>query len=261
MAIVGDAYVVVHAMTQGFKDEIEKALNDIDPIIKRKGADMGRAFSDSFKNNNKDMFGNFGREAEYARQAFNKLIRTGYALGPMIAGTVSAIADLVSGLFAVGSAVGAAAPALLSFGGIVTSLAQGLIATKVAMGGVGKAVQAILADADASGKGQEKRNNAGVKAAKRALEDARRRLTELYDTIEKKTTRANERITDSQIALNQAYINGAESIRQLRFEAEGAAYSQDRAAIQLERARENLMRMQDLPADSRARREAELAYK
>lgn len=261
MAIVGDAYVVVHAMTQGFKDEIEKALNEIDPIIKRKGADMGRAFANNFKNNNRDMFGNFGREAEYARQAFNKLIKTGYALGPMIAGTVSAIADLVSGLFAIGSAVGAAAPALLSFGGIITSLAQGLIATKVAMGGVGKAVQAILADADASGKGQEKRTSAGLKAAKRAVRDAKQRLAELYETIAKKTTEANDRITDSQQALNQAYIDGAESIRQLRFEAEGAAYAQDRAAIQLERARENLMRMQDLPADSRARREAELAYK
>lgn len=261
MAIVGDAYVVVHAITTGFKDEIEKALNDLDPILKRKGADMGRAFSDNFKRNSRDMFGNFGREAEQARLAFGRLIRVGYALGPAISGLVSAVMDLVSGLFAVGSAVGAAAPALLSFGGIITSLAQGLIATKVAMGGVGKAVQAILADADAKGKGQEKRNSAGLKAAKRALEDARRRLTELYDTIEEKTTRANERITDSQLALNQAYINGAESIRQLRFEAEGAAYSQDRAAIQLERARENLMRMQDLPADSRARREAELAYK
>ena len=50
-----------------------------------------------------------------------------------------------------------------------------------------------------------------------------------------------------------------ESLRQLRFEAEGAQYSEERATLALERAQENLRRMQDLPPNSRARREAKLA--
>lgn len=52
-----------------------------------------------------------------------------------------------------------------------------------------------------------------------------------------------------------------ESLRQLRFEAEGAQYSEERATLALERAQENLRRMQDLPPNSRARREAKLALK
>jgi hypothetical protein len=51
-----------------------------------------------------------------------------------------------------------------------------------------------------------------------------------------------------------------EEMQQLAFAAEGAALSQEEAAIALEKARENLARVQNLPPDNRARREAELSY-
>lgn len=52
-----------------------------------------------------------------------------------------------------------------------------------------------------------------------------------------------------------------EEWQQLKFEAEGAALSQEEAALNLEKARNNLLRMQDLPPNSMARREAELEVK
>jgi hypothetical protein len=52
-----------------------------------------------------------------------------------------------------------------------------------------------------------------------------------------------------------------EELQQLRFDAEDAALAVEGASISLEKAREGLARTQDLPSDSRARREAELALK
>lgn len=60
---------------------------------------------------------------------------------------------------------------------------------------------------------------------------------------------------------SKTIAEATESLRQLRFEAEGAQYSEERATLALERAQENLRRMQDLPPNSRARREAKLALK
>ena len=52
-----------------------------------------------------------------------------------------------------------------------------------------------------------------------------------------------------------------EEMQQLAFAAEEAALGEEGAAIKLEKAREALARVQNLPPDNRARREAELAYK
>jgi len=52
-----------------------------------------------------------------------------------------------------------------------------------------------------------------------------------------------------------------EEMQQLAFAAEGAALSEEKAALGLEDARKKLAQVQNLPPNSRARREAELAYK
>jgi hypothetical protein len=72
---------------------------------------------------------------------------------------------------------------------------------------------------------------------------------------------ANRNLRDAQLGLNAAYEEGAEYLQQLGFQAEEAALSQERAGMSLEEARENLARVQDLPPNSRARREAELAFR
>jgi hypothetical protein len=71
---------------------------------------------------------------------------------------------------------------------------------------------------------------------------------------------AVQQLWSGQNQYNKSLRDAKKAFRDLRFEAEDAALSEQEAAIALEKARENLARVQDLPADSRARREAELEY-
>jgi phage-related protein len=59
-------------------------------------------------------------------------------------------------------------------------------------------------------------------------------------------------------ALGKSLKEVREEFQQLQFDAEDAALSEKRAALNLEKAMNNLRRMQDLPPNSAARREAEL---
>lgn len=258
MALVGEAHIIIRADTSAFKKEIEAALNSVKKDVGKIGKDIGRDLSKGINSGSggKGPFSKLAKEAEQAKNKFNSLIKTGYAIGPAIAGAVSAISDLVQGLFAVGSAVGAAAPALVALPGIMAAIAQGAITAKIAFGGVMKGIQAITKAKTGAGgdKGESTANQ-------RAIEDARRRLAQVYQKTAETMAAANDKVRKAQIALNQAYKEGAESLQQLGFDAEDAALAQDRAAIVLERARESLLRTQDVPVDSRARREAELAFK
>jgi phage-related protein len=67
--------------------------------------------------------------------------------------------------------------------------------------------------------------------------------------------------TQAQKNQAQTLRDVREELQQLKFDAEDAALAEEQAAISLEKAREGLARTADLPTDSRARREAELAYK
>lgn len=71
---------------------------------------------------------------------------------------------------------------------------------------------------------------------------------------------AVQQLWEGQTDYNRALADAKKRFRDLRFEAEEAALSEQEAAIALEKARENLARVQDLPADNRARREAELEF-
>lgn len=254
---IGQANIVIRAVTADFKNDVERALKDIKPATKRIGEDIGRDFNRSVSkgmgSGGRSPFSRLEKEAEAARKTFNKLIKTGYLLGPAISGAVSAIGDLVLGLFAVGSAVGAAAPALAVLPGLLAAIAQGALTAKLAFGGVAKGIGALLK--------QKTGSSAGGANNDAAIADARRRLAQVYQQAAEKMAAANDKVRKAQIALNQAYEEGAESLQQLGFDAEDAAIAQQKAAIELERARETLLRSQDVPADSRMRREAELAFK
>ena len=75
-----------------------------------------------------------------------------------------------------------------------------------------------------------------------------------------KEQKANKDVADSQRELNKARADAAEQIKQLKFDSEDAAISEQKAAIELDKARETLARVSDLPPNSRARKEAELAF-
>lgn len=235
MAVIGEASIVIRAVTAGFEKDAKKALKSINA---GGGGGGGNAFS------------KLGNDAENARLKFNKLTKAGYVLAPAIAGTVGAVGDLAMGLFAVGSAVGAATPALIVLPGLLTAIAQAGIAAKLAFGGVGKAVSALLKQKTAGGGGTNDN----------AVADARKRLAKTYQTAADQMAAANDKVRRAQEKLNNAYKKGAEALQQLGFDSEEAAIAQANAAIELERAQETLARVQDLSPNNRARREAELAF-
>lgn len=258
MALVGEAHVIIRADTSLFQKEIEKALQGVRNDVGKLGKDIGRDLSKNINSGSskKGPFDNFLKDAERAKDKFNSLIKKGYAIGPVMSGAASAISDVAQGLFAVGSAVGAAAPALVALPGIFAAIAQGALTAKIAFGGVMKGIQAL--NKQKTGAGTDTGQGA---ANQRAIEDARKRLAKVYQGTAEQMAAANDKVRKAQNSLNQAYQEGAEALQQLGFNAEDAALAQDKAAIQLERARESLLRTQDVPVDSRARREAEIAFK
>lgn len=242
MAIVGDAWIVVHAITADFEREVEQAMSRMRPQFDRLGNDLGNRLNRGFNSGSRGMFSNFMRESEAAKNKFNSLIKLGYYVGPAISGAIASISSLVSGLFAVGSAAGAAIPSVVALGGAFSALIQGGIVAKLAFSGISKALQQQSQAATGAG-------------------DKHRQLAKEYQRYAEAMYDANKRLTKAQKEYNLAVKEGAEWMQQLGFDAEDAALAQQRAAIELADARKNLLAVQDQPMGSRARVEADLAFR
>ena len=180
-------------------------------------------------------FRQLGMQADRTYESINSLVTRSYFLQSAISALVPVVAQLVAGLFALGSQAAAAAPALIVLPSIMTAMMQAAITAKLALGGVFKAVGEL------------------GKAKTPAVDQMPRKLEAFRD--------AQERVRRAQEGLNRAYREAAERLQQLGFDTEDAAIAQERAALALEDARNTLARVQDLPPNSRARQEAELAFK
>jgi hypothetical protein len=239
VAVVGDAYIVVKAITTGFENEVRRAASGIN--LERDGKAVGESFSRGFGGGAGDSIGRsmsgFEKAAIRARKQFQGLIRTGYLVGPLISQLVSGIGALVGGLVSLASALVAAAPAGIVFATALTSIGIAAIGLSSALKGVGAAI------------------SAGTKARKGSTKDVQAEEDAL-----KRLLRATERVTEAQRDFTRAVEDAQEEIQQLGFDAEDAALGEKKAAIELEKARETLQRVQDLPPNSRARREANLAF-
>lgn len=288
MAVVGDAYVVVRAITNRVRPDIERAFSGLDSIGEREGTKISNAFSrglaSSRGGDGKIFSAKFLGEAEAARRAFNKLVTVGYFLGPAISGVVGAIGALGAGLVSLISVLGAAAPAAIALAGAFTAVGIAALTARLAFSGVAAALQAgAKAQAGAA------KNTRAIEQAEKRLADARKRLRilldeEQYERIadaQRRASDAENAAVDSQISatrsqrayndaqkrtkralddLNEAREEAKEKIQQLRFEVEGGAISEKKARLEFEKARDALQRVQDLPPNSRARQEAELAF-
>jgi hypothetical protein len=180
--------------------------------------------------------------------------------------------------------LGNASRSLIVLPAILGAVAQAAIALRLALKGVGEAFQAGIQAQDAAAdslKAQE--------AAARRLRDARLALKRLLEEekpealaeARERAVRAEEAAADALLSseraqrtynesqrrtlkaldnLNKARDNAREKIQQLRFELEGGAISEKKARLEFEKARDSLQRVQDLPPNSRARQEAELAF-
>lgn len=218
MALVGEAHIIVRAITTGVADDIKRGFNDIDDSVGgRAGRDLGRSF---FRGFNDSGSGNiFGRisdglqtlvpDADAARESFRKLVKTGYYLQTGLGVLIGAIGAVGGGLVALaGTAIGAL-PSFVSLANVMVGLKIGLGVAKFALGGVGEAVQQAS------------------------------QLTKQYGSVA---------------------AAAAKQMKQLAFDAESASLNLRRAGLNLEQAREAMLAAQQLPPNSRARREAELAY-
>jgi phage-related protein len=251
VAIVGTAYVVVNANTTNVSRQIRAAVQGAQSGVAADSDRLGRTISNGMLRGARS-FSTFETQARAANDAFFRLVTTGYAIGPAIAGAVGGISALVSGLFALTAQASAALPSLIVLPSLFAALAQGAIATKVAFGGVGAALAALGKGAKKSGKDKE--------AALKRITEAEQGLARVIERNRETLVRAAKAVTDAENRLTEARKRASESLQQLNFDAEDAAISEQRAAIVLEKARETLTRVQDLPPNSAARREAELAF-
>lgn len=240
MAIVGEAHIIVRAITTNVERDIQRSLRGVTGQGSNLGRQFGQAFGSAFSGSNSKNFSKFRREAIAAADGFAQLVRRGYAVGPAVAFVVASLSSLTSGLVALTSQIALATPSLIVLPSLFTAMGQAMLVAKIAFKGVGEAL---------------KQTGKSTKAVDRMPS-----LLEAVRAAENRVTRAKDRATEAENNLNKAREEAKERIEQLRFSAEDAAISEKRAALQLEKARESLARVQDLPPNSRARREAELAY-
>ena len=258
MAVVGDAFIVVRAITTGVEKDIKNAFNGTDRIGENAGDRVGRSFVKGFMRggDGRSMFSNIISQATAARERFTSLTRAGYALAPALTALGGIIGVLGTSILSLGSIISAATlPALAVLGQSLTAVAQAAITLKLAFSGVGKAIQAGT-----------KAKKAGADRAK-ALEKAEDRLTKAqralanaYEDAATREVKAKQTITDAEKELSKAREQAIEDLQQIGFESEDAAIAEQKAALELEKARESLARVSDLPPNSRARKEAELAF-
>ena len=230
MALIGTARIRVSADTTGFQAQIAAAvakLQTFESIAKR--GDLKDLFTVDPKS-----FKQLAKEADKTYESVNGLITKSYVIQAAISALVPVLAQAAAGLFAFGSQALAAGPALVVLPAAFTAIAQAAITAKLALGGVFKAVGEL---------GKAKTGSVSQLPSKLAA-----------------LASAQQRVDKAQRSLNDAYRTAAERLQQLGFDSEDAAIAQKRAAIELEKARTTLQRVQDLPPNATARREAELAF-
>jgi len=286
MAVVGDAYVVVRAITNRVRPDIEKAFSGLDRVGEKAGKDASRGFQKGTGGGDRmKLFGKgWFQNAELARQQFRRLTIAQNFLFAAIPGVLGAIGSLGSGLTVLVGILGNAARGSIVLVAALGSLGQAAITAGLAFKGVGEALSAGLDSQNSSTAATR-----AQEAATRRLRDARLDLKRLIEEekpealaeARERAVRAEEaaaaalrsseravrtyndaqeETADALEDLNRARDRAREKLQQLRFEVEGGAISEKRARLEFEKARDSLQRVQDLPPNSRARQEAELAF-
>jgi len=211
VAVVGEARIVVRAITTGVADDISRALREAQGGVDKEGKELGDRLSQGVNRGlkNKNPFGKLGEDAIKAREAFSKLQRKGFAVQTVMGTLAGSVGALIGALGGLVGAAGAAAPSLVAVGGAAIGLGLGMKLASFALKGVTGPLNKLNQSAGKTGK------------------------------------------TVKQLR---------EEMQQLKFDSEDAALSEKEAALNLEKARETLARVQDMPPNSMARREAELNY-
>lgn len=286
---LGDTVIAVGADVSKFKAGVQRALLSTRRIARETAGKIGTDVNTGLMNkftayNPFEVLGKkFQETAKQARMTLQNLIRTGFFVGPLITAIAGALGSLGASLATLVSLVGSATPALMTLGNSLSAVLQAAITAQQAFRGVGQALQlGLRAD-------QAQNDSRAIEAALKRVEEARIRLRNIINKEQpermaaareaaanaerqaanatrsaeaalRSYNEAQRRTVEAIEDLNDARDRAREKIQQLRFETEGAAISEQQARLSFERARDSLQAVQDLPPNSRARQEAELAF-
>jgi phage-related protein len=265
MAVVGEAYIIVKAITSSVERDIKNSLKGVDRLGSDAGKSLSSALSKGIKGGNissafKGQMAGIRAEAAKTYAQFNRLAKVGNYAGTAISLLVSSVGSLAGGLVSLVGALLSATPAALALGGAFASIGVGALTAKLALSGVFQAVQKLIKQDLGQGTDAKKQADRSIADAKESLARVIQNNKEAIIDANKAIARANKDLEKSQYDLTRAIKDGREEVQQLGFDAEDAALQEKKASIDLEKARIALARVQDLPPNSRARREAELAY-
>lgn len=296
MAVVGEAKVIIRAVTDRLRPEIVDAFRGVNRDVENAGREAGERYTQGLTRAigrgggvgdtvlNKFFSREYLARAEQARQTLRTFNLATILVTTGIVGLIGSIGSLLGPLTALVAALSQASKTLIVIPAIIASVGQAAITLGAAFRGVGAAISSGLQAQQAAG-----RSLAAEEQALRRLRDARLALKRLIEEekpealaearqnaadaadraadalrgaerAERNYFDAQEEVLDATNALNDAREEAKERLQQLRFATEGAAISEKRARIEFEKARESLQRVQDLPPNSRARQEAELAF-
>jgi hypothetical protein len=221
MAVVGQAYVVVRAITDKVEGDIKRGFSGASTSAGRAGRDMGNALTsalgDSFKKNNaftrlSNQIKTLYPEADRAADSFTSLVRRSFTLQSGFGALVGSIGALVGGLGALVGAAGAAASSVVALGGAflavrvgagvagfaLKGISQAVAAATKTNGGYSKSLQKIKFDAEEAALGVDR---AGIN-----LEKAREALARVSDLAPNNRVRreAALAVKEAELALRKA---------------------------------------------------------
>jgi hypothetical protein len=143
MAVVGEAQIIVRAITTGVADEISRGIKAASSDVEREGRRSGTSFlggiSKAFDGAKADsVFGDIFNpdKAEATRQGWVSLQKQGFNLQTIVGTLAGSIGSLVGALGSLVGSAGAAAPALVAVGGAAIGAGIGMKLAGMALEGV-----------------------------------------------------------------------------------------------------------------------------
>jgi hypothetical protein len=141
VAVVGEAHIVVKAITTGVAEEIQRAIASASSNVRKEGQKLGESFSDGFKRGSSRGKNPFKKlfdadAAEKARQQFARLQKGGMSVQTAIGTLAGSIGSLVVSLGALIGSAGGAAASLVAVGGAAIGAGIGMKLAGMALGGV-----------------------------------------------------------------------------------------------------------------------------
>lgn len=153
MAVVGEAHILVRAITTQVKKDIQNGLKGLKGQGTESGEEFGKGFGDGIAN-----------QMQYAQKSFSSLMRRGYLLQSGLGALVGTVGSLAGGIAALGGAA-------LAAGSSFTVMANGMVAMKVATSVGGMALKGVSQAVSAAG------SSAG--GAGDSVEDLKNKLEQL----------------------------------------------------------------------------------